>query len=78
VDGNWTARLADFGIAKILYLSPTSATTFTGGTHGTYRYMAPELFFPPDDSPIQLSFASDIYALAITLWQVSVLNVSQV
>jgi serine/threonine protein kinase len=37
VDAKLTARLTDFGIAKILYLSPTAATTLCGGAQGTYR-----------------------------------------
>jgi hypothetical protein len=37
--------------------------------------MAPELLEPPDESEqFQLSFASDVYALSITLWEVSAIS----
>jgi serine/threonine protein kinase len=40
VDAQLTARVTDFGIAKVLYLSPTAATTLCGGPQGTYRQVA--------------------------------------
>jgi serine/threonine protein kinase len=60
-------------MAAVLFNSSTQATTLTGdGVAGTVRYMAPELhaaFAPGFDGPT-LSVATDVYALAITLWEV--------
>jgi serine/threonine protein kinase len=74
VDVHCTPRLVDFGLTTILYNSPTAATSLTGGVSGTLQWMAPELLDSAytDDDPLKgrLSPASDVYALAITIWQV--------
>jgi serine/threonine protein kinase len=54
-------------MTTVLLNSSTQAITATGGSvGGTLRYMAPELH---NDNP-KLTVLSDIYALAITLWEV--------
>jgi serine/threonine protein kinase len=73
VDEQGNARLADFGMVTVLFNSSTQATTVTGeGVGGTMRYMAPELHAASaagSDGPT-LSVTSDVYALAMTLWEV--------
>jgi serine/threonine protein kinase len=73
VDEHRVARLTDFGVATVLYNSSTAATTMTGsGVGGTVRWMAPELHEvrPEDGQCARPSVGSDVYALAITLWEV--------
>jgi serine/threonine protein kinase len=41
VDESHICRLADFGLATVLYNSPADMSTVAGGTHGTIRWMAP-------------------------------------
>ncbi len=57
VDGRGRARLADFGIARVV----DSSTTAQGAV-GTLLYMAPEVL-----NGEKASVASDIYALGVTL-----------
>lgn len=61
VDANGRAVLTDFGIALAL---DSARLTLTGMVMGTPRYMAPEQV-----SDGQLSSASDIYALAVTAFE---------
>jgi serine/threonine protein kinase len=75
IDEHRNARLADFGLVTILSTFSTQATTVAvDGVKGTTPFMAPELLAVPDpgsDGP-RPSVSSDIYALAVTLWQVRV------
>jgi hypothetical protein len=74
VDDNYRARLADFGVATVLYNSPTAATTtYGGGVAGTVRWMSPELHELPEEGVAgpKPSVLSDIYSLAMTIWEVS-------
>ena len=57
------ARLADFGIARML--GDTSGHTLTGTTIGTAAYLAPEQVRGEPVSP-----ASDVYALGLVLLEV--------
>jgi serine/threonine protein kinase len=71
VDADFNPRLADFGLTTILYNSPTAATTMVGSAGGTVRWMAPELHDEDDGhGSTRPSVRSDIYALAITFWEV--------
>jgi hypothetical protein len=71
VDRDHRSRLADFGLAKVLYSTTTAATTLAGGPSGTVRWMAPELWELDDGRGFnQVTVRSDIYALAITIWEV--------
>jgi serine/threonine protein kinase len=73
VGENSNVRLADFGMATVLFNSPTLATTDTGdGVGGTMRFMAPELHAEstPDSCGPKLGIPTDIYALAMTIWEV--------
>lgn len=54
------AKLGDFGVAHLVDLGATQ----TAGFIGTLAYMAPEQI-----SGARLTFAADIYALAVTLFQ---------
>jgi serine/threonine protein kinase len=68
IDSQCRARLTDFGLATILH---ATATTATAG-RGTVRYMAPELLdWEASNSTGRATQASDMYALAITIWRVS-------
>lgn len=57
---NGAAKVADFGIARML---GGSGLTTAGAFVGTLAYAAPELFYGPAD------IRADIYALGITLFQ---------
>jgi serine/threonine protein kinase len=65
VDSNDTPRLVDFGLTSVLYNTAAEATTRTGYAGGTIPWMSPELHRGQPHS-----FQSDVYALAITLWEV--------
>jgi serine/threonine protein kinase len=72
VDVAGQARLTDFGLA--LVLNATAAATGLG-SGGSLRWMAPELLLPeqyqvkPEDEG-KPTKESDLYALAITVWEV--------
>jgi serine/threonine protein kinase len=71
VDRNHRSRLSDFGLTKVLYNTTTAATTLAGSASGTVRWMAPELLQIDNGSGCsQVTVRSDIYALAITIWEV--------
>jgi serine/threonine protein kinase len=72
VDRDRNARLADFGLVSALSNATIATAHFTsGGARGTGRWMAPELF---KDAESPRSDLSDIYALAITVWEVSMVS----
>jgi serine/threonine protein kinase len=66
------ACLGDFGLSVLLQ---ATTKTFTG-TRGTLRWMAPELLDYNASDPRGGCFttATDIYALAMVIWEVSVVN----
>ena len=66
LDGNLRAKLADFGLSKVKSEIATTSSA-AASTAGTLLWMAPELF----DRGGKCSYASDIYALAVTLWELS-------
>lgn len=59
-DGSGQAKLGDFGVAHLQDLG----TTQTAGFIGTLAYMSPEQI-----SGAPLTFAADVYALGVTLFQ---------
>jgi tRNA A-37 threonylcarbamoyl transferase component Bud32 len=61
-NGEITAKLADFGLAKVL--NDKSRTTTTGMLVGTLSYMAPEQLLRKTDG----SFSSDIYSIGVLLF----------
>jgi serine/threonine protein kinase len=62
VDDEDEARIADFGLARIL--GESGFTTKTVG--GTYRWMAPELLAPEGVYVPQVTVASDVWAFGMT------------
>lgn len=62
-------KLCDFGLAKIKIKTQSTMTT-NDKKVGTVRWMAPELF---SDKP-KYSFKSDIYSLAIVMWEIASRN----
>jgi serine/threonine protein kinase len=67
------ARLTDFGLATMLHATKT-ATGSPG--MGSLRWMAPELMDPDEygiaeDQAGRPTKLSDMYALAMTIWEVS-------
>ncbi|KAG8701822.1 hypothetical protein FRC08_003882 [Ceratobasidium sp. 394] len=62
-----TCRLVDFGLAK---LSEESLGVSTTSAIGTARWMAPELVDPGHSDKAPLTYASDIYALGMTILEV--------
>lgn len=71
VDANGNACLTDFGLAKALESSGTLTGTST--MRGTLRWMAPELLMNDgsDANAGQPTSASDMYATAMVIWEVS-------
>lgn len=65
---NLDACLTDFGLTGIILntLSPSDELS----ARGTLCYMAPELIENPSENAWRPTTASDVYALAMTLWEV--------
>lgn len=55
----WTAKVADFGLARVL-----SCDAISTGTYGTVTHMPPELL-----TAGKLSKAADVYAFGVLLWE---------
>jgi serine/threonine protein kinase len=67
VDGDQNARLADSGLATVLFNASSQLTSAIGeSVGGTIRFMAPELL----SEGTNFTVMSDIYALSITIWEV--------
>ncbi|KAH7680856.1 S-receptor-like serine/threonine-protein kinase protein [Dioscorea alata] len=62
MDENWTAKISDFGLAKLLM--PTQTRTFTG-IRGTRGYLAPEWH---KNTPITVK--TDVYSFGIVLLEI--------
>ncbi|KAK9843847.1 hypothetical protein WJX84_006057 [Apatococcus fuscideae] len=58
-DRRFTAKVADFGLSRIL-----SAESISTGTYGTVTHMPPELL-----TTGKLSKAADVYAFGVLLWE---------
>ena len=56
------ARIADFGLARILGESGFTTKTVSG----TFRWMAPELLAPEGVCVPQVTVASDVWAFGMT------------
>ncbi len=64
MDRQRTAKLSDFGLAKIK--GEAAAQTYVDTGKGTLAWMAPELFQQQPNS-----IGSDIYAYGMTLWEIA-------
>ncbi|RWW21331.1 hypothetical protein BHE74_00040988 [Ensete ventricosum] len=62
MDNNWTAKISDFGLAKLLM--PSQTRTFTG-IRGTRGYLAPEW---QKNAPITVK--ADVYSFGIMLLEI--------
>ncbi|KAG1369771.1 hypothetical protein COCNU_15G001370 [Cocos nucifera] len=62
MDDNWTAKISDFGLAKLLM--PSQTRTFTG-IRGTRGYLAPEWH---KNAPITVK--ADVYSFGIVLLEI--------
>ncbi|KAJ1427212.1 putative serine/threonine-protein kinase [Sesbania bispinosa] len=62
LDNNYTARISDFGLAKLLKLEQTRTTT---GVRGTKGYVAPEWF-----RNVPVSVKVDVYSYGILLLEI--------
>ena len=77
IDSRCHARLADFGLAKIVDESTSRTATAVGKRQGTVRWMAPELLYPDRFNftgrfEKQLpSKDTDIYAIGMTILEAS-------
>ena len=60
------AKLSDFGLAKVKLHTGSTSTSL--GPKGTVSYMAPELF----DMEAEHGKPSDVYAFAVSLWEMAV------
>lgn len=66
LDERLSAKLTDFGLAKVKTQSKTTSKA-SGGSVGTIAWMAPELFgLKP-----KYSEASDVYAYGLTAWELA-------
>lgn len=63
-DANGSARLADFGFAKALFVSGSASLSVSGGMVGTPAYIAPEVWSGRGATP-----ASDLYSLACIFYE---------
>ena len=83
IDSGRSARLADFGLAIIIEESTLGSTTGSGEIRGTTRWMAPEMLLPEEygfcnNFQKRLpSTSTDIYALGMTVLEVSLWNSSR-
>jgi serine/threonine protein kinase len=71
IDSSSRARISGFYLSRVLDSSEAISDTIRGGTT---RWMAPELLDPekygiPEDQNT-ITKESDVYALAITIWEV--------
>jgi serine/threonine protein kinase len=69
INAECQAVLADFGLVFII----DSADFTSAKVVGTCRWTAPELMLPPEseeESPPEYSFASDVFAFAMTIVEV--------
>ncbi|XP_075672027.1 G-type lectin S-receptor-like serine/threonine-protein kinase LECRK3 [Castanea sativa] len=62
MDDNWTAKISDFGFAKLLMPNQSGATTTA---EGTSAYLAPEW-----EKNSLISFQTDIYSLGVVLLEI--------
>ncbi|NUP97018.1 MAG: protein kinase [Planctomycetaceae bacterium] len=62
-----TAKILDFGLAKLVGQGPRTANTLTetGQVMGTVRYMAPEQW----DRPLAVDHRADIYSLGVVMYE---------
>ncbi|CAE6385150.1 unnamed protein product [Rhizoctonia solani] len=63
-----TARLVDFGLAKMTESALKFSATST--VKGTHRWMAPELMNPDEKSKAFVTFATDIYSMGMTILEI--------
>lgn len=66
LDESYTAKLTDFGLAKIKDTAASASTAI--GAVGTLHWMAPELF---DEDDGHYTKACDVYSLGILFWELS-------
>lgn len=73
VDEEGQACLCDFGLSRIMNDNQSDIfLTMTNNTHGTCRWMAPELLRPSlanRQEPL-ITFGSDVYAMAMVMLEV--------
>ncbi|KAJ0976522.1 hypothetical protein J5N97_011996 [Dioscorea zingiberensis] len=62
MDDYWTAKISDFGLAKLLM--PTQTRTFTG-IRGTRGYLAPEWY-----KNVPITVKTDVYSFGIVLLEI--------
>jgi serine/threonine protein kinase len=83
IDSECCARLADFGLVVINDETTTKSAVGSRGTKGTTRYMAPELMLPEEFGFTGKflkhlpSTSTDIYAIGMTILEVSVCSCPQ-
>lgn len=65
LDSAGTAKIADFGLAKLAGPHPSPTLTMTGARLGTAAYMAPEQI----ESPSDVDHRADIYSLGVVLYE---------
>jgi len=65
LDSAGTAKIADFGLAKLGGTHPAPTLTLAGARLGTAAYMAPEQI----ESPADVDHRADIYSLGVVLYE---------
>lgn len=66
-DGEWRAKILDFGIAKLQQADTTTMKTYTGAIIGTVSYMSPEQAAGAGGQ--QIDARSDLYSIGIVLYE---------
>ena len=63
MDDNWTAKISDFGFAKLLMPNQSRATM---GAEGTSAYLAPEW----ENNSLIISLKADIYSFGVVILEI--------
>lgn len=72
IDAQGRTKIGEFGLAALCYhIAPlVPSVTFTGFS----RWMSPELFDLGPDGDVRPTLASDVWALACTMYEVSLID----
>lgn len=65
MDANWTAKVCDFGISKIMESTAHTTTLYAG----TLFYLAPELLQSEHDEKNKITISVDVFSFSIIMWQ---------
>eukprot|EP00051_Salpingoeca_urceolata_P010408 m.127311 g.127311 ORF g.127311 m.127311 type:complete len:1201 (-) comp16702_c0_seq4:136-3738(-) len=73
VDGNWTAKLTDFGLTKKIFKPQPGemlGQSVLTANIGTVQWTAPEVFVQGRQRSTPYDVAADVYSFAVVLWEI--------